>query len=235
MGKYAFYNCSSLSGTIDIPKGISSIGDYTFYNCSGLTGRLTIPNNITSIGEYAFYNCSSLSGELVIPKSIMSIDDYTFSRCTGLTRLTIPQRITTSIGSSAFSGCIGLLEIYVDNSTPPSITSNTFSGVDKDACALYVPVGSISTYRSDEYWGEFYNIIRFDFTGIDDVSNNGMIIESEDGAILVRGENVPVYVYDTGGMLLYHKDDCNNERIALPSGKMYIVKAGEQVRKVITK
>ncbi len=38
----------------------------------------------------------------------------------------------------------------------------------------------------------------------------------------------------TQGTLLYNKDDRNNERIALPSGKIYIVKAGEKVRKVIT-
>lgn len=36
IGKKAFYNCTSLTGTLDIPRSIKSIGEYAFYGCKGI-------------------------------------------------------------------------------------------------------------------------------------------------------------------------------------------------------
>ncbi len=92
--------------------------------------------NYTASGSEATVSSGSYSGEMVIPETV-TYEGNTYT----------------------------VTSIYVDNPTPPSLTSTTFSGVDKEACILYVPVGSSSAYRSDEYWGEFFNITRFYDTG----------------------------------------------------------------------
>jgi hypothetical protein len=108
---YAFYGCSGLSGSLNIPNTVTSIGSYAFYNCSGLTGALNIPNSVTSIGSYAFYNCSGLTGALNIPNSVTSIDSYTFYNCSGLTgSLSIPNDVTY-IGTCAFYNCRNLCSL----------------------------------------------------------------------------------------------------------------------------
>ena len=46
--------------SVTIELGVTSIGKYAFYNCSSLTS-VTFPDKVTYIGDYAFYNCSSLN------------------------------------------------------------------------------------------------------------------------------------------------------------------------------
>lgn len=59
IGKYAFYNCSSLT-SITIPSSVTSINTNTFAWCKNLT-NIEIPNSVTSIGYTAFYDCTSLT------------------------------------------------------------------------------------------------------------------------------------------------------------------------------
>ena len=42
-----------------IPEGVTSIGKWAFYNCTSLTS-VTIGNSVTSIGSDAFCDCSNL-------------------------------------------------------------------------------------------------------------------------------------------------------------------------------
>ncbi len=57
IGRYAFADCSNITGTLELPESIIGIGDRVFYNCSGLSGSLVIPENVKSIGSWAFYGC----------------------------------------------------------------------------------------------------------------------------------------------------------------------------------
>ena len=115
IGKYTFYNCSSLT-SVKIPNSVTSIGNSAFSGCSGLTS-LVIPNSVTSIGESAFSDCVGLT-DIEIPNSVTSIEHNTFFKCLGLTSIKIPNSIVT-IGYSAFSGCTGLTSIEI----PQSVTS----------------------------------------------------------------------------------------------------------------
>ena len=107
IGERAFYQCSSLTGSLAIPNSVTSIGEYAFNTCSGFTGSLTIPNSVTFIGDAAFTNCTGLSGSLTIPNTITSISKYCFAACWGLTGLSIPNSVTM-IEEAAFSGCHNL-------------------------------------------------------------------------------------------------------------------------------
>lgn len=53
---YAF--SETMIGSVAFSPKLMKIGDYAFYDCSSLTGTLTLPETLTCIGISAFYNCS---------------------------------------------------------------------------------------------------------------------------------------------------------------------------------
>ncbi len=112
IGKFAFYNCNSLT-SVTIPNSVTSIGVSAFESCSGLMS-VTIPNSVTFIGNEAFYYCSGLTS-VTISNSVTSIGDEVFSGCSGLISITIPNSVT-SIGNWAFNECIGLTSVTIPNS-----------------------------------------------------------------------------------------------------------------------
>ena len=112
IGDKAFNNCSSLT-SIAIPEGVTSIGDYTFYDCSSLKG-ITIPKGVTSIGKQTFSGCSSLTS-ITIPESVTSIGIFAFQNCSSLKSMIIPEGVT-SIGEEAFRNCSSLTSITIPES-----------------------------------------------------------------------------------------------------------------------
>lgn len=129
---YAFYQCTNLAGTLDLPSNLVEMGRLAFSGDTKITGELVIPNTVTtmdagvfqqcsgltsvtfeenstltSIPEYTFYKCTNLSGEIILPNTITSIGPSAFYEVTKLTGdLVIPNAVTT-IGRSAFHGCTG--------------------------------------------------------------------------------------------------------------------------------
>ena len=171
---YAFYNCVGLT-SVTIPDSVTTIGFWAFYNCSGLT-TVTIPNSVTTIGGSAFSLCCSLTS-VTIPNSVTSIGDDAFSGCSGLTSITIPNSVTsigerafqycsgltsitipnsvTSIGERAFSNCSGLTSVISKMENPCSITYDCFPDDVFYNVTLYVPKGTIDTYKETKYWNKF--------------------------------------------------------------------------------
>ena len=164
IGYNTFYYCSGLT-SVTIPNSITSIGDRAFEGCSGLTS-VTIGNSVISIGKYAFTDCSGLTS-VTIGNSVTSIGDYAFTDCSGLTSVTIGNSVT-SIGYDAFRGCSGLTKLVSLAVEPPICGKGAFEKVDKTACQLFVPEGSINKYKAADQWKEFLNILGYD--GVDDVS-----------------------------------------------------------------
>ena len=106
IGAYAFAK-SGLTGNLEIPESVESIGNYAFQSCTGLTGDLEIPGNVESIGTNAFQSSTKISG-ITLNEGLKSIGNDAFQSCTGLTGdLEIPGSVK-SIGGSAFQNCSGL-------------------------------------------------------------------------------------------------------------------------------
>lgn len=126
---------------------------------------LEIPKGVTTIGNLAFCNSRALMN-LTIPEGVASIGYSAFEGCEGLTSLRLPSSVT-SLGSSAFYGCTGLTSIYAYMLEPKSLYSSVFYGVDKQKCILNVPQDAYQDYWLADGWGDFENIVGFDVTGIE--------------------------------------------------------------------
>ncbi len=152
----AFTNCISLTGSLILPRFVTTIGRYAFEN-SGFTGSLTIPNSVTSIGNGAFGNCEGITGLLIIGNSVTAIGNSAFFRCSGLTSLIIGNSVT-SVDSYAFAYCNSLNSMYVLSEVPPTVESYAFYQVASNI-PVYVPCGSVEAYQSTSDWNGFSNII----------------------------------------------------------------------------
>ena len=75
----------AVKGEVVIPNGITSIGKYAFYNCTSLTSVNFGKNSkLETIGWGAFEGCKSLTS-INIPDSVTSIGAWAFEYCTNLT------------------------------------------------------------------------------------------------------------------------------------------------------
>ena len=146
--KYSFVHVTNFD-SYNRPYGISA---------NSILKSIILPNSTTSIGTSAFSICTRITS-ITIPNSVNSIGTQTFNGCTGLTSIIIPSSVT-SIGSEAFNGCSGLTSIYANPTTPVNLalTTSVFTGVSMSTCVLYVPIGSISAYKSATQWSSFTNI-----------------------------------------------------------------------------
>lgn len=147
----------------DITYPANTIPDGAFYegfyfNENKNLSYVNLPSSITSIGNSAFFLCNNLSS-IYIPASVTLIGYQAFKYCNSLTSIIIPASVTF-IGDEAFSDCVGLKSIAAYPIIPVTLTSsNVFYKVDKTACALHVPIKSLSMYQSADVWKEFSNVI----------------------------------------------------------------------------
>ena len=148
IGEHAFGGCSNLTSVI-IPNSVTSIGNYAFSGCTGLTS-VTIPNSITTIADHAFKDCRNLTS-VIIPDSVTWIGKYAFFGCSSLTFIEFPSKVRR-IGSKNFQFCSKLEFIVCRAVSPPVIFTQSFY---KTAPILYVPEESVSAYKAADEWKNF--------------------------------------------------------------------------------
>lgn len=194
----AFGGCISLKN-IELPAGITSIGDNAFIGCSNLQ-NINLPSGITTIGSGAFWDCSNLTNVL-LPSALTSIGNIAFVNCSNLANVTLSSNIT-SIGYSAFSDCKSLKNLTISKDVTsikdirfnndhedlelesvyvawqnPIEAGSFFNRINISNCTLYVPQGTKEAYANADVWKDFGNIIEYDATGIDKVTNRSDVKE----------------------------------------------------------
>lgn len=214
-----------------IPDGVKVIGDYAFASCRYISSVI-LPESVTSIGDYAFACCAKLS-VLTIPEGVLTIGTGAF-QYSGLSTVSIPSTVI-SIGMYAFAGCSSLTTINALNATPPEIGVDGFCSVNKSSCTIYVPAGSITAYEAANKWKDFEEILEIAMTESVTTTDTPLVLYTESGAVVLKGvvAGSTVTVYNLQGtemQKLY--SDGGEQRIELPTGAIYFVKAGEQVAKV---
>lgn len=120
-----------VTGHVDIPSTVTSIGDEAFVCCRKLTSvswpaniteipvscfenssvaSITIPDGITKINERAFSGCTKLHDPLHFSPNLTYIGDFAFQNCYSIpadVATLLPPSLTT-LGSGAFLGCHGI-------------------------------------------------------------------------------------------------------------------------------
>ena len=229
----AFEKCKSLT-SVTIPEGVTTIEDNAFEECSNLT-YITIPNSVNSIGAYCFSDCENLKSA-IIPEGVTIIKESTFGNCSSLKWVKIPMSVSI-ISQNAFLDCNSLSEIFVLSTIPPTLSYGfdegmPFYSVNK-SIPVYIPIGSISKYKSAEGWNEFTNFIESDFTGIED-SN---ISTTEIKVIAGNGIDICNYygklqVISLAGQVLKDTYVNGSAQITLPKGA-YIIVTENKSQKVV--
>ena len=150
------YLNGKLATDLVIPGNVKEIKNYAFYYCTSLTS-VTIGDGVTTIGSSAFEECTGLTS-ITIGNSVTTIGEWAFYGCTGLTNLTIGNSVT-KIGEQAF-GSSNIESIYVKSKTPAELWS-VFNDYTLQNATLYVPKGSLATYKNAYGWQDFENIKEF--------------------------------------------------------------------------
>lgn len=110
IGAFCFEGWTSISGELEIPSNITTIGKGAFENCDGITS-VVIPETVYVIEYGAFIGCESLT-TAVIPNTVSSIGIALFTSCTNLKSVTLPDNIT-EIPASMFTSCTSLTSIAI--------------------------------------------------------------------------------------------------------------------------
>ena len=117
IGNNAFHVLENLSGTLELPSSVVSIGTNAFRACA-LTGSLTIPNNTETIGGWAFCGCSHLDGTLTLGKNLTKVYDNAFED-TNFTKIDIGSCTSDALIGKLIPALLDTLnEISVDPANP---------------------------------------------------------------------------------------------------------------------
>ena len=179
IGNSAFASCQSFTNIV-IPASVRTIGYRAFEYCTDMT-EITINEGVEKIDYCAFEGCNKLK-TLTLPNSIIEIGNNLAVGCDALTTVTIGDGLKViaseafyrlgsletvnfgskvdEIGLRAFSECNFIKKIQCLN-TKPAVWNNlnsTFSSEIYSTCTLYVPVGSVETYKAADGWKNFFYI-----------------------------------------------------------------------------
>ena len=160
---------SSYYGNVSIPATVThdgetymvtAIDDRAFQNCAELES-VSIGAYVTSIGNDAFMDCKSLTS-VTLGDYVISLGSGAFDRCTSLTTVKMGSGLAR-IGENAFNGCGELTDIYCKAATPPVMASNNCFETDTYGTAtLHVYPAVLDSYRGNDYWNQFNNIVGED-------------------------------------------------------------------------
>ena len=156
IGDFAFQYDSSLSSTLVLSEGFTTMGTTAFGDNQSLT-TVSLPGTMAEIPWAVFYGCTNLS-KVTLGEGIATIGYATFAYCPNLHSLTLPASID-SIAPYAFDGDTWIDTLVFRGSVPPATTVDD-SILNDYHTLLVVPQGSTAAYRAHPYWGLFMNIVE---------------------------------------------------------------------------
>lgn len=170
-------------------------------NFEGVTYRLS------EYGPFLMKN-NKFVEKIDIKADVDNISEGFASGCSGLVKVFLNSSIS-SVGDSFLAGCVSLSEIHVDAVEPPVCGMDAFESVDKSECRLFVPGGTLDSYRKAEYWKDFILIDEEESTaGLDNVSEevyekvynvynmNGVLIMSTKNSDDLHTLSSGIYIID---------------------------------------
>ena len=127
-------------------------------------------------------------------------------------------------------------EIYLRNTTPPVTAewenSNYVSSI------LYVPQGTLAVYQNADVWKNFWDIREWNATTdvksptIDNADAADVSIDGKQVTVTTNNPGTRVQIYNTDGVLVY---DGKEGTVNIGTPGLYIIKAGNQTKKLLVK
>jgi len=179
----SFVRCYNLNYII-IPNSVTTIGDYAFQLCGNLKS-IYLGNSVSYIGAYAL----SFTGleTVIFPDLVTDISGQVLWNCLNLKSVTLGCN-TDILEFGAFWNCSNLQEIISLNTFPPQVDDyfgmDAFIGVNKSACTLYIPKGSLSLYQKAAGWQGFKTIIELEGPDPDPLT---WTFDSSTGTLTISG------------------------------------------------
>lgn len=152
----AFRRCTNLKSII-LPASLRTFEEINvFKNCTKLESvTFKSPTQLRFIPEDTFYDTGLKS--IILPEGLKSIQARAFANCEKLESITLPTTLGY-IGNWAFqSKQPALRKIYIKNPIP-STSLDEYAFSNANIYRLYVPIGSLSKYRTTNVWKELKNI-----------------------------------------------------------------------------
>ena len=156
IGYQAFAGCSNLRsiGKDGYETCAISIGDEAFMG-SGIE-KIEYYSETATIGNKAFANCPKLKEVIYYnySSSTTNVGNGAFENCPALEWLELGREMT--FGYDAFANCTGLKRVTSFDNTPSPFDESVFSGVEKQSVPLFVPPGTVDTYKATDGWKDFF-------------------------------------------------------------------------------
>lgn len=245
-------NITFSNNVLSLPEGV-------FFNCD--VEKVEFGPNIKSIGDYAFESCRNLR-EVKFNDKLETIGKDAFSY-TDISHIRIPDNVVSiganafegshpeiielgknvkNIGSRAFNNSNTLASRIISyNQNPPTFDDDLYGLESRDfgfpyfyaseETTLMVPEESISLYKQAPVWKTFAKIIGISSSvGNTELRTVRLTIRDNHVSIINKGPDISVECFSTTGALIYSG---LSQEFNLPTRGIYIVKVGEETKKII--
>lgn len=218
---------------VKIPEGVEVIGEGTF--ASTVIKKVTFPESLKEVGASAFHQCVNLT-EVNLPDATKKIGTQAFALCEKIRKLHVGPNLE-EIGKYCFFMDIALVQLYFNCMTPPYIPSTImgcFSAESEKNGTLYVPLGALNAYKSNDEYNGFKNIVEHDFTSAT------LVQQEAPFAVSVANGELSIAVSAPSAITIFTLDGANvwqavvnaTETVSLPAGS-YIIKCENSSKKVV--
>ena len=127
-------------------------------------------------------------------------------------------------------------EIYLRSTTPP--VTKEWENSNYVNSILYVPQGTLAVYQNADVWKNFWDIREWDATTdvksptIDNTDAADVSIDGKQVTVTTNNPGTRVQVYNADGVLVY---DGKEGTVNIGTPGLYIIKAGNQTKKLLVK
>jgi hypothetical protein len=115
LGSSAFADITHITGTIELPATVKSVGSYLFTKCGKITCiDMSKCVKLKKIEQYAFADMSGVTS-VMLPPNLTSIGSNAFKDMKSLVAINFPKSVI-DVGDKAFAGCTSLRTVVMEKS-----------------------------------------------------------------------------------------------------------------------
>ena len=192
--------CQGMSlNELNVGANVTAVGPYAFFKCTLPAGYNFPFAQIKEIKDGAFYLTKNLPANLDL-SGVEIIEESAFANCE-LQSVILPMGVTR-IGNGAFS-YVENLKVYAPWLTSPASLANPDDTDNHqyqfyfDNATLYVPAGTMDTYKAQVGWKEFSAFEYWSFSATATVTGKGLLKMSNGEAVHANGTNTEKTVTGT--------------------------------------